>query len=137
MAQWLCLPSWHEQSTISPVVMETKVSALQVRTGWLVRAERGTVGKNCYFTATFVPTVAAFSHTKQINNNEKDTWFEWVHNVYDSNFLQRRGLGGFPDNPGKSENNKQDTQNTNIMPDLKQLSINISIKVIKSFQNVL
>lgn len=40
MAQWL--PSWLERSTTSPAVMETGVSALQIRTGWLLWAGRVT-----------------------------------------------------------------------------------------------
>lgn len=39
---------------------------------------------------------------------KKGIWFQWVYNAYNSKLLLCEGLGGFPDNPRKSGNNKQD-----------------------------
>lgn len=112
MAQWFCFPIWLEQSTASPAMMEPKVSALQVGTGWLVRVERGT-----HFHQLLSQPYHTPSRSSQI---KKAFGLNGFIKHYNSKLPLCEGLGGFPDNPGKY-GNKQDCQSKNIMPDLKQL----------------
>lgn len=83
--------------------MGAKVSAVQVRTGpkWKKAQTPDTVP---------VAGATALSRTKQIIKNEKGVWFEWLYNTCNSKLPLCEGLGGFPDNPPKPRNNKQDWQ---------------------------
>ncbi len=133
MAQWL--PSWLEQSTTSPAVMETEVGALQVRIGWLVLVGRVTVEETVILqqhnTAVLVVRGSALSHTKQIIKSEKGLNGFIMHTFQNYCGVEVLGFSQIIwENPEII--NKTDSQNRNIMPDLRQLSKNnSSIKVIK------
>lgn len=70
------------------------------------QAQTGTVGKqSLHSSALWSPCCDVYSF---ICIEEEGIWVEWVYNTCDLIWLQ--GLGGFPDNPWKSGNNKQDWQ---------------------------
>lgn len=144
MALWLFLPTWLEQSTTSPAVIETRASALRVRTGWPVRAERSTVGETVilqpHFFTVPVAGAAALSHNKQTIEKWKKVFGLngfIIHTIQNDCCVKVLGVSQIiRENPEII--NKTDSQNRNIMPDLKQPSKNnCSMKVIKTLWSFL
>lgn len=117
---WL---TWLEKSTTRPFVMETKVSALQVKTGWLDTVEKAKVGVRVILQ-TFYPLSWSCSFvTRQTDDQKmkKGIRFEWLYNTVNCRCVKVLGVSQIiRENPEII--NKTDSQSRNPAPDLKQLS---------------